>query len=107
MIVVSIVVGRLITYTGRYKGFMLAGLLIMGCGYYLLTRLDAGSTQAGLTLAMIVVGLGLGADGVVEKILPRSAASRGNARAALYRLLPGPTNGSYRRTRKWSSTASP
>jgi EmrB/QacA subfamily drug resistance transporter len=61
MIVVSIVVGRLITYTGRYKGFMLAGLLIMGCGYYLLTRLDAGSTQAGLTLAMTVVGLGLGA----------------------------------------------
>jgi MFS family permease len=61
MIVVSIVVRRLITYTGRYKGFMLAGLLIMGCGYYLLTRLGAGSTQAGLTLAMIVVGLGLGA----------------------------------------------
>ena len=30
MIVVSIVVGRLITRTGRYKGFMLVGLLIMG-----------------------------------------------------------------------------
>ncbi len=61
MIFLSIIVGRLITYTGRYKAFMLAGLLVMGGGYYLLTRLDAGSTQAQLTLAMIVVGLGLGA----------------------------------------------
>src|SRR5919206_381148 len=61
MIVVSIAVGRLITRTGRYKGFMLAGLLVMGTGYFLLTRLDAGSTQAALTLDMIVVGLGLGA----------------------------------------------
>src|ERR671927_534616 len=61
MIFVSIVVGRLITRTGRYKGFMLAGLLVMGAGYFLLTRLDAGSTQTDLTLDMIVVGLGLGA----------------------------------------------
>jgi len=61
MIVVSIAVGRLITRTGRYKGYMLAGLLVMGAGYFLLTRLDAGSTQTDLTLDMIVVGLGLGA----------------------------------------------
>src|ERR671917_345068 len=61
MIVVSIVVGRLITRTGRYKGFMLAGLLVMMGGYFLLTRLGYGSTQADLTLDMIVVGLGLGA----------------------------------------------
>lgn len=61
MILVSILVGRLITATGRYKGFMLAGLIVMGGGYFLLTHLGAGSTQAELTLAMIVVGLGLGA----------------------------------------------
>src|ERR671916_3041149 len=61
MILVSIVVGRLITRTGRYKGFMLAGLLVMAGGYFLLTRLHYGSTQTDLTLDMIVVGLGLGA----------------------------------------------
>jgi MFS family permease len=61
MIVVSIVVGRLITRTGRYKGFMLVGLLVMMAGYFLLTRLGYGSTQTDLTLDMIVVGLGLGA----------------------------------------------
>jgi MFS family permease len=60
MIVVSIVVGRLITRTGRYKGFMLAGLLVMMSGYFLLTSLGYGSTQTDLSLDMIVVGLGLG-----------------------------------------------
>src|ERR671921_354534 len=56
MIVVSIVVGRLITRTRRYKGFMLVGLLVMMAGYFLLTRLGYGSTQTDLTLDMIVVG---------------------------------------------------
>src|SRR5919205_2304297 len=76
MIVVSIAVGRLITRTGRYKGFMLAGLLIMGAGYFLLTRLDAGSTQADLTLDMIVVGLGLGAVLQTYTLVVQNATSR-------------------------------
>src|ERR687894_497369 len=38
MIVVSIVVGRLITRTGRYKGLMLAWLLVMAGGAFLPTR---------------------------------------------------------------------
>jgi hypothetical protein len=41
--VVSILVGRLITRTGRYKEFVLAGLIVMGARYYLLTRLGYGS----------------------------------------------------------------
>lgn len=61
MILVSIVVGRLITRTGRYKGFILAGTLVMCVGYLLLTRLGAGSSQNDVRLDMIVLGLGLGA----------------------------------------------
>ena len=76
MIVVSIVVGRLITRTGRYKGFMLAGLLIMGAGYYLLTRLVYGSTQTDLTLDMVVVGLGLGAVLQTYTLVVQNATSR-------------------------------
>jgi EmrB/QacA subfamily drug resistance transporter len=60
-VALSILVGRLISRTGRYKGFVLAGLIIMGVGYYLLTRLEYGSTQTDLTVAMVVLGLGLGA----------------------------------------------
>jgi MFS family permease len=59
-VALSILVGRLISRTGRYKGFVLAGLIVMGVGYYLLIRLGYGSTQADLTVAMVIVGLGLG-----------------------------------------------
>ncbi len=76
MIVVSIVVGRLITRTGRYKGFMLAGLLVMAGGYFLLTRLGYGSTQTDLTLDMIVVGLGLGAVLQTYTLVVQNATSR-------------------------------
>jgi EmrB/QacA subfamily drug resistance transporter len=78
MIVVSIVVGRLITRTGRYKGFMLAGLLVMAGGYFLLTRLEYGSTQTDLTLDMIVVGLGLGAVLQTYTLVVHNATSRGD-----------------------------
>lgn len=61
MVVVSIVTGRLITRTGRYKVFLLAGTLVMGAGYLLLSSLGYGSSWMGLALAMVVTGLGLGA----------------------------------------------
>jgi len=76
MILVSIVVGRLITWTGRYKGFLLAGTLIMALGYYLLTRLEYGSTQTDLTIAMIVTGLGLGAVLQTYTLVVQNATAR-------------------------------
>jgi MFS family permease len=75
-IVVSILVGRLITRTGRYEGFVLAGLIVMGAGYYLLTRLGYGSTQADLTVAMVVLGLGLGAVMQTYILIVQNASSR-------------------------------
>jgi EmrB/QacA subfamily drug resistance transporter len=75
-IVVSILVGRLITRTGRYKGFVLAGLIVMGAGYYLLTRLGYGSTQADLTVTMVVLGLGLGAVMQTYILIVQNATSR-------------------------------
>ena len=76
MILVSIVVGRLITWTGRYKGFLLVGTLIMALGYYLLTRLEYGSTQTDLTIAMIVTGLGLGAVLQTYTLVVQNATAR-------------------------------
>jgi EmrB/QacA subfamily drug resistance transporter len=75
-IVVSILVGRLITRTGRYEGFVLAVLIVLGAGYYLLTRLGYGSTQADLTVAMVVLGLGLGAVMQTYILIVQSASSR-------------------------------
>jgi EmrB/QacA subfamily drug resistance transporter len=60
MIGLSIVSGLVITRTGRYKLQTIAGILIMGVGFWLLTQLHYGSSQLDLTLAMIVFGVGLG-----------------------------------------------
>lgn len=76
MILVSIFVGRLITRIGRYKGFWLAGTLTMALGYYLVTRLDYGSTQTDLTLAMVVTGVGLGAVLQTYTLVVQNASSR-------------------------------
>lgn len=76
MILTSILVGRLITRTGRYKAFLLAGPLVMGLGYYLLTRLHYGSTQTDLTVAMVVVGLGLGAVLQTYMLVVQNATTR-------------------------------
>jgi EmrB/QacA subfamily drug resistance transporter len=60
LIVMGILAGLVITRTGRYKAIMLTGVVVMGAGLYLLTRLTATSSQGQLTLAMVVLGIGLG-----------------------------------------------
>ena len=60
LIIFGILTGLLITRTGRYKEYMLLGVLIMAAGQLLLLRLDADSTRAQLTIAMAVFGVGLG-----------------------------------------------
>lgn len=60
LIIMGIVAGQTITRTGRYKEIMLLGVVVMGVGLWLLTRLTHEATQSQLTLAMVVMGLGLG-----------------------------------------------
>ncbi len=60
-ILVGIGAGLLITRTGRYKEIMLLGVVTMFAGVWLMTRLDAGSSQLQLSVAMVVLGVGLGA----------------------------------------------
>lgn len=60
MIVTSILVGLLISRTGHYKGFLILGGLVLVAGYWLLSRMQYGDSQLQLTVAMIVIGLGIG-----------------------------------------------
>jgi hypothetical protein len=55
---------------------VLAGLIVMGVGYYLLTRLGYGSTQTELTLTMVVLGVGLGAVMQTYILIVQNATSR-------------------------------
>lgn len=60
LIVCGIISGQLITRTGRYKAIMLLGVALMGAGIWLLTRLTHAATSGQLTMAMVVLGIGLG-----------------------------------------------
>jgi EmrB/QacA subfamily drug resistance transporter len=56
----SIGSGQIITRTGRYKAFPVAGTAIAAIGMVLLSRLDASSSTLYGSFAMFVMGLGLG-----------------------------------------------
>jgi hypothetical protein len=49
-----------ITRTGRYKRFPIAGTAIAALGMLLLSRLDSGTSTLYATVSMLVMGLGLG-----------------------------------------------
>jgi EmrB/QacA subfamily drug resistance transporter len=56
----SIVCGQLISRTGRYRAFPVVGGVIVICGTVLLALLHAGSSSLEITLAVAVVGAGMG-----------------------------------------------
>jgi EmrB/QacA subfamily drug resistance transporter len=60
LLITSIASGQVITRTGRYKAFPIAGTAVMTLGLYLLSTLDATSSHGVIFVFMFVVGLGLG-----------------------------------------------
>jgi EmrB/QacA subfamily drug resistance transporter len=60
MLVTSVMVGRVITTTGRYKIFPVIGGVLMVAGMFLLSRLDVDTTKTTSALYMVVLGLGMG-----------------------------------------------
>jgi len=76
MIGLSIGAGLLITRTGRYKEQTLIGVAILGVGFWLLTRLHYGVDALQLTLAMVVLGAGLGLCMQVYTLVVQNVVSR-------------------------------
>jgi EmrB/QacA subfamily drug resistance transporter len=60
MLVTSIVSGQVISRTGRYKSFPVAGTAVMSLGLFLLSRMSAHTSTAGALGMMLLLGLGLG-----------------------------------------------
>jgi EmrB/QacA subfamily drug resistance transporter len=60
LLITSIVSGQLITRTGRYKPFPIAGTAVMTLGLYLLSTMSPSSSTLEISLFMFVLGLGLG-----------------------------------------------
>jgi EmrB/QacA subfamily drug resistance transporter len=60
LLITSIASGQVITRTGRYRKFPIAGTAVMSIGLYLLSTLDPSSGKALIFAFMFVLGLGLG-----------------------------------------------
>ncbi|MGW0502711.1 MDR family MFS transporter [Micromonospora sp. NPDC003241] len=60
MLVVSLVVGRAITRTGRYRIYPIVGGAVMAVGLALLSLLDVHTSKLQSSLYMIVLGVGMG-----------------------------------------------
>jgi EmrB/QacA subfamily drug resistance transporter len=86
LLVTSILSGNLISRTGRYKPFPIAGTAIMTVAVYLLSRLDVGTPTWIAAADMVLLGLGLG---MVMQVLVLAVQN-----AVDYRLLGVATSGS-------------
>ncbi|MPZ92459.1 MAG: DHA2 family efflux MFS transporter permease subunit, partial [Actinobacteria bacterium] len=60
IIVMSIISGRLISSTGRYRIFPIIGTALMVVGFSLLASFDVDTSRTEVVIAMIVIGSGLG-----------------------------------------------
>ncbi len=60
LVITSIASGRLISRTGRYRAFPIAGTAIMTAGLLLLSRLNLNTSALAADLYLLVLGLGLG-----------------------------------------------
>ena len=76
MIITSIGSGQLISRTGRYKMPLIAGMLLMLAGFFLLAQLDINSTNQQVIVAMIVIGLGLGTSMQTYTLVVQNSVSR-------------------------------
>jgi EmrB/QacA subfamily drug resistance transporter len=52
--------GQIVTRTGRYRIFPIVGSITTLIGFWMLTRLTPAATSGQATLAMVVIGLGIG-----------------------------------------------
>ncbi len=86
LLVTSILSGNMISRTGRYKPFPIAGTAIMTVAVFLLSRLEVGTPTWAAAACMVLLGLGLG---MVMQVLVLAVQN-----AVDYRFLGVATSGS-------------
>lgn len=60
LIATSVIAGRLVTRTGRYKLVLLSATAVLALGLFLLSLMDASTSRLDLAWRMFVLGVGLG-----------------------------------------------
>jgi EmrB/QacA subfamily drug resistance transporter len=83
--VTSVISGQVISRTGKYRAFPIAGTAMMSVGLFLLSRMTSETSIASSSIAMLLLGLGLG---MVMQVLVLSVQN-----AVDYRHLGAATSG--------------
>jgi EmrB/QacA subfamily drug resistance transporter len=94
LVVSSLIVGRIITRTGRYKKWMVMGSILLVAGLALLGMLSASTPFWQVSVFMAMVGLGLGATMqnlvlAVQNTVRQSELGTASATVAFFRSLGG------------------
>jgi len=94
LLVVSIASGQIISRTGRYRLFPIAGTAVLTLGVYLLSRLGLTTGTALASLYMIVLGMGLGGVMqvlvlIVQNAVPYSELGVATSAATFFRSIGG------------------
>ncbi|WP_326641844.1 MFS transporter [Streptosporangium sp. NBC_01755] len=76
LLVSSIAVGRFVSRTGRWKIFPVLGMLLVGVGLFLLSRLHVDSSLLLIGVDNVVLGVGLGASMQILILAAQNAVAR-------------------------------
>ena len=92
LLVSAIVSGRIISATGRYKMFPLAGMVVAALALVLLSRMDARTGEVEVMAYMAVLGVGIGLTMqvlvlVVQNALPHSLVGTATAANNFFREI--------------------
>jgi len=90
----TMVAGRVMSATGRYKLFPVTGLALMAVGLVLLSQMDAGTPRTTVSLLLILFGIGFGMVSQILTVALQNAVERrdlgiATASANLVRSLGG------------------
>ncbi|WP_395110827.1 MDR family MFS transporter [Actinomadura sp. SCN-SB] len=81
MLVASTVSGQLVTRIGRWKVYPVAGLLCVGIGMFLMSRLQVSSGRFQIGIDIAVLGIGMGLTMQILILAAQNAAHRGDLAA--------------------------
>lgn len=75
MLITSVTSGRLVTHTGRYKPYPIAGMALTATGLLLMSRMGPDSSLLEMSLYFFVLGVGLGLVMQVVVVVVQNAVS--------------------------------
>lgn len=94
----SIISGRLISKTGRYRPFPIIGTLLLSLGLWLFTQLSLTTSHVEMSLWMLVIGVGLGmfmqvSTLAVQNSTPMSDMGSATSTVTFFRSIGGSLGG--------------